>query len=97
MCLSIQRCLIGDVHRNVHRIRAIETGIGKRHCQSVADLERDPFVESEHAGQLACNLAELWGQIDSGYSASKVIREVARGPADSASNVQQMVSRIGFN
>ena len=46
---------------------------------------------------MACNLAEFRCQIDSGYSASKVISEVACGPADSASNVQKMVRRTSFH
>ena len=86
--LAVERAFVGDVHRDIHRVGAVEGGIGEWHCQGVADLERDPVLEIEQARKVAGNVAEFGRQIDSGDPATEVACEVARRPADATADVE---------
>ena len=92
MDLGVEAGLVGDVHRDIHRVGAIEARIAERHRRRVALLEVDPVLEAQHLRQLARDLAELGGEVDAGDPGAEALRDVARRAADAAADVQDVVA-----
>src|SRR5262245_54327789 len=91
MDLPIQSRLVGDIHRNIHRIGAIEALVGELHPQCVTLVEGDPVIEPGGSGQQARHLTEFRGQVDPGDPATKAACEVAGGAADPTADIQNMI------
>jgi hypothetical protein len=95
--LAIEAFLVGYVHRDVHRIRAIERRIGKRHAQRIADLESNLVLQADRPCERERHFAEFAGQVDAGDPAAEAGGHHARWSADPAADIEQMVGRSGFH
>ncbi len=91
--LSIEAGFVGDVHRHIHRVGAIEAGVREPHRQRVTLLEGHPVSKAEQAGQMQRDLAELRGQVDPGDPGLKSVGHVAGGAADPAADIEQVIAR----
>ena len=92
MDLGVEGGLVADVHRDVHRVGAIEARVRERHRERIALLEVDPVLQAERLRQMARDLAELGGQVDAGDPGAEPVGDVAGGAADAAADVQEVVA-----
>src|SRR5215472_2065746 len=75
--LTMKSGLVGDVHRHVHRVGAVEGRVGERHLQRVGGFERDAMGEAEQPREMTGYVAELRRQIDACDTTSEARRNVA--------------------
>src|SRR5215471_20869095 len=86
--LAVEAITVGDIHGRILRPYEIEARVGKRHGErvtlAIGHLVGEPGALREHFRERD----EFLGEIKAGHSAAERAREVARGPADAAADVE---------
>jgi hypothetical protein len=83
---------VGHVHRHVLAVGAVEGVVGVGQLLAVALLDRDAVGEVEQGSELRRRLDERRRDVNPGHRAVEALREVARGAAEPAADVQDMVT-----
>jgi hypothetical protein len=71
--------------------RRLEPAIIERHRKRIADLEAHTSVQPDDVGDVFCDRADLWGQVDPGDSTAETRRKPAGRSAEPTANIEQVI------
>jgi hypothetical protein len=83
---------VGDVHRDVLAVGAVEEAVRVGEVVCIALLERNLVPQIEQGRELVRRLDEWCGDVDPSDRAAEALREVARRPAEAAADVEDVVA-----
>ena len=92
---AVKRRLIGNVHRHVLGIGAVEAGVVERQVEGVGLPKRHPVIKPGLFGQHHRHVAEFLRQVDAGDPAAVFRGQKPRRPADARPDIEDVAAGPG--
>jgi len=89
---GVEAALVGNIHRDILRIGAIEAFRLERQIERARLAEVDAVAEPDLPGQTPGNVAEGFRQVDARDPAAEAVGHVAGRAADTAPDIQQAIA-----